>query len=365
MNPNRLSSDVTNKIIHVDMDAFYASVEQRDNPSLKNKPVAVGGGATRGVVAAASYEARKYGVKSAMPGIVAKRKCPDLIFVKPRFEVYKEVSNEIREIFYEYTDLVEPLSLDEAFLDVTKNKKGLPSATLIAREIKVKIKEKTGLTASAGISINKFLAKTATDIHKPNGLTLIPPDKIEPFIEKLPIEKFFGVGKSTAEKMHKMGILHGKDLKSISLERLKQSFGKQGQYFYNIARGIDNRPVVPDRTRKSVSAERTFEKDHRQESYLQEFLSGLIDKIYNWSIKNENFGRTLTVKIKDNQFKVFSKSYSSTLPFKEKELIEKVASELLGSLLDQKNYPPVRLLGFGISSLTKGTETDLQLTLDF
>ncbi|MCX2746127.1 DNA polymerase IV [Mangrovivirga sp. M17] len=365
MNANHLSSQITKKIIHVDMDAFYASVEQRDDPKLRNKPVAVGGGSNRGVVAAASYEARKYGVKSAMPGVIAKRKCPSLIFVKPRFEIYKQVSQEIREIFYEYTDLVEPLSLDEAFLDVTQNKLGILSATKIAKEIKRKIKETTGLTASAGISVNKFLAKTATDIHKPDGLTLIPPENVTSFIEKLPIEKFFGVGKSTSEKMHRMGISYGRDLKQLSLERLRSNFGKQGLYFYNIARGIDDRPVVADRIRKSVSAERTFDKDHRQESYLQDFLTGLIDKIYEWSKKNENFGRTITIKIKDNQFRIYSKSHSSTLPFKEKDLIQKVASQLLKDLLYEKKYPAVRLLGFGISTLTKANEGDLQLTIDF
>ncbi|MDF1550314.1 MAG: DNA polymerase IV, partial [Bacteroidales bacterium] len=232
----------TRKIIHIDMDAFFASVEQRDNPEYKGKPIAVGGTSARGVVAAASYEARKYGVYSAMPAKTAKKKCPFIIFVRPRFDVYKQVSNQIRQIFLEYTDLVEPLSLDEAYLDVTQHKKGKPSATLIAKEIKQRIFDETGLTASAGISINKFLAKIASDYRKPNGIFLIKPEDAEAFVEKLPIEKFFGIGKVAAEKMHNLGIYNGLDLKALSEIELIKKFGKQGSYFYHIARAIDNRP---------------------------------------------------------------------------------------------------------------------------
>ena len=245
------------KIIHIDMDAFFASVEQRDNPELKGKPVAVGGSGKRGVVAAASYEARAFGVYSAMSSKIALVKCPNLIFVRPRFDAYKAVSLVIRSIFRDYTDLIEPLSLDEAYLDVTTNKKGIPSATLIAQEIKNRIKIQTGLTASAGISINKFLAKIASDENKPDGLFVIPPGKVEAFVEALPVEKFFGVGKVTAGKMKQMGIHTGLDLKKRSKEDLIKDFGKAGSYFFNVAHGIDNREVEPYRERKSLGAEHT------------------------------------------------------------------------------------------------------------
>ncbi|MCK5700612.1 MAG: DNA polymerase IV, partial [Cyclobacteriaceae bacterium] len=249
------------KIIHIDMDAFFASIEQRDNPDLLGKPVAVGGAGKRGVVAAASYEARKFGVFSAMPASIALRKCPELIFTKPRFDVYKEVSNQIRQIFLEYTDLVEPLSLDEAYLDVTENKKGLGSATIIAREIKSKINSTTHLIASAGVSINKFLAKVASDQDKPDGLYVIKPNQAESFVDGLAIEKFFGIGKVTAKKMHELGINTGADLKQISIEELVRRFGKVGRYYFDIARAIDKRLVNPNRIRKSLGAERTFEDD--------------------------------------------------------------------------------------------------------
>ncbi|HAX14858.1 MAG TPA: DNA polymerase IV, partial [Leeuwenhoekiella sp.] len=246
------------KIIHVDMDAFYASVEQLDNPELRGKPVAVGGGSERGVVSAASYEARKFGVRSAMAGALARKLCPDLIFVKTRFDRYREISGQIREVFHEYTDLVEPLSLDEAYLDVTENKKGNPSATMIAKEIRAKIKEKTGLNASAGISINKFIAKVASDINKPNGQKTVNPEEVLPFLEALDIRKFYGVGKVTAEKMYQLGIFTGNDLKSKSLEFLQEKFGKSGNHYYNVVRGIHLSEVKPHRIRKSLGAERTF-----------------------------------------------------------------------------------------------------------
>lgn len=243
------------------MDAFYASIEQRDNPEFRGKPVAVGYSGRRGVVAAASYEARKYGVRSAMPSRTAIAKCPELIFAPPRFDVYRKVSNEIREIFLDYTDLVEPLSLDEAFLDITVNYKNIPSATLIVREIKLRIREQTGLTASAGVSVNKFLAKIASDFRKPDGLFVIKPEAAADFVANLEIERFFGIGKVTAEKMHRMGIHTGADLRTFDEQTLVASFGKAGHSYYRYARGIDNREVQPDRIRKSVGAESTFLED--------------------------------------------------------------------------------------------------------
>ncbi len=265
-----MAAATVRKIIHVDMDAFYASVEQRDNPELRGKPLAVGGAAARGVVAAASYEARKFGVHSAMPSATAARKCPDLIFVTPRFEVYRAVSQQIREIFAEYTPLIEPLSLDEAYLDVTENLKDMPIATEIALEIRAKIKAVTGLNASAGISYNKFLAKMASDLKKPNGQAVITPRNGPAFVEGLAVKKFHGVGPATAEKMHRLGIQTGADLKAQSLQFLTQHFGKSGPYFYGIARGIDERRVKPDRVRKSVGAEDTFAQDiHSYEPALE------------------------------------------------------------------------------------------------
>ncbi|HLP05808.1 MAG TPA: DNA polymerase IV, partial [Paludibacter sp.] len=249
------------KIIHIDMDAFFASIEQRDNPDYRGKPLAVGHAGTRGVVAAASYEARKYGVRSAMASKTALRKCPQLIFVMPRFDVYKSVSSQVLEIFREYTDLVEPLSLDEAFLDVTENHKNMPSATHIALEIKQKIFEKLSLTASAGVSFNKFLAKIASDFNKPNGIYVVTPETAAQFVEKLEIEKFYGVGKVTAKRMHQLGINTGADLKQWSIEGLVANFGKAGHFYYQNARGIDHRPVEPQHIRKSVGAETTFGHD--------------------------------------------------------------------------------------------------------
>ena len=267
------------KIIHVDMDAFYASVEQHDNPELKGKPIAVGGGAKRGVVAAASYEARKFGVRSAMSGVLAQKNCPDLIFVKPRFHRYKEVSAQIREVFFEYTDLVEPLSLDEAYLDVTNNKKGNPSASLIASEIRAKIFEKTGLTASAGISINKFIAKIASDYHKPNGQKTVNPEDVETFLEGLEIRKYFGVGKVTAEKMYQLGIFTGADLKTKSEAYLTEHFGKSGKYYYDAVRGIHLSEVKPHRTPKSIGAERTFSENLSSEVFMLSKLANIAEEI--------------------------------------------------------------------------------------
>ncbi|MGY8914723.1 MAG: DNA polymerase IV, partial [Flavobacteriales bacterium] len=263
------------KIIHVDMDAFYASVEQLDNPELKGKPLAVGGGETRGVVAAASYEARKYGVRSAMSGYLAKKNCPELIFVKPRFARYKEISQKIRNIFLDYSDLVEPLSLDEAYLDVTVNKKGNPSATLIAHEIRQRIYDELKLSASAGISINKFIAKVASDINKPNGQKTVNPEEVISFLEGLEIRKFYGVGKVTADKMYRLGIFTGLDLKTKSLDFLEDNFGKSGIFYFNVVRGIHLSPVKPNRIPKSVGAERTFDENLSSEIFMLERLDNI------------------------------------------------------------------------------------------
>ncbi|MEP1781549.1 DNA polymerase IV [Reichenbachiella sp.] len=353
------------KIIHIDMDAFYASVEQRDNPDLKGKPVAVGGSKSRGVVAAASYEARKFGVRSAMPSVTAYRKCPDIVFVKPRFDVYKEVSQVIRGIFFEYTDLVEPLSLDEAYLDVTNNKIGLPSATLIAQEIRKKIFESTQLTCSAGISINKFLAKTASDINKPDGMKLIKPEEAVDFIEKLKVKDFFGVGKVTADKMRRMGIHTGADLKSKSLGFLSKNFGKSGSYYFNICRGIDNRPVNPNRIRKSVSIENTFDNDLTDvievETELQTLAEGLEKRLLNNTIQ----GKTVNIKIKYSDFEQVTRSKTSTQWLGKSSEIEPLWKEIIRD--KQLVEKPIRLLGLGLSNLnSEENETQgLQLTLEF
>jgi DNA polymerase-4 len=349
------------KIIHMDMDAFYASIEQRDNPELRNKPVAVGGGSERGVVAAASYEARKYGVRSAMPGKIALVKCKHLVFVKPRFEVYREVSHQIMEVFLDYTDLVEPLSLDEAYLDVTENKFDIPSATLIAREIKDKIKEKTGLTASAGISINKFLAKTASDMDKPDGLYLIKPEEGETFIETLPIEKFFGIGKVTADKMRSLGIRNGFDLKQLSVSFLTQHFGKVGQYYYQISRGIDHRAVNPNRIRKSFGKETTFEKDLMEKTEIEATLSELGKRLFNKINERQIRGKTLTLKVKFNDFKQITRSKTTPLPIVTYNRFWSVSQDLLQTVDFDR---PVRLLGLAMSNFASD-EDYIQLEIDF
>ncbi|MCH7403389.1 DNA polymerase IV [Belliella kenyensis] len=352
------------KIIHVDMDAFFASVEQLDNPDLRGKPVAVGGNEVRGVVAAASYEAREYGVRSAMSGKMAALKCPHLIFVKPRFERYKEVSNQIREIFFEYTDLVEPLSLDEAFLDVTENKFGNPSASLLAQEIRDKIKATTGLNASAGISYNKFLAKTASDINKPNGQAVILPKEAEAFLEKMPIEKFFGIGAVTAEKMKKLGIHQGKDLKEYSLQFLTKRFGKSGLHFFNIVRGIHNSEVQPHRERKSLSAESTFENDLLNQDELVSALKKIFQELVRRMERTKIQGRTVTLKIKYKDFSLQTRSKSFE-QFPNQDKIWETVIELL-------NQTPltmaVRLFGIGVSNLNILEDRALygkQLWLDF
>ncbi|MEL6671433.1 MAG: DNA polymerase IV [Bacteroidota bacterium] len=352
------------KIIHVDMDAFYASVEQRDNPDLQGKPVAVGGSRHRGVVAASSYEARRYGVRSAMPSAKAYNLCPEIIFVRPRFDHYREISHQIRAIFFDYTDLVEPLSLDEAYLDVTSNKKGLTSATQIAREIRQRIWEDTQLTASAGISITKFLAKVASDIHKPNGLTLIPPDRALSFLEKLEIGKFHGIGKKTAAKMKKLGIHNGADLKAWSELELAQRFGKMGRHYYRIVRAMDKREVKPDRPRKSVGAENTFDIDLSQEDEMLERLRPLAEKVCERLQRIQAGGRTVTLKIKYHDFVQTTRSRSLQQYVNEIEAIWPILRELL----HQPAFPekPVRLLGVYMSNLDNEVDdVPRQLTLEF
>ncbi|WP_187772296.1 DNA polymerase IV [Agrobacterium sp. B1(2019)] len=360
------ATETIRKIIHVDMDAFYASVEQRDNPELRGKPLAVGGAAARGVVAAASYEARKFGVHSAMPSVTAARKCPDLIFVKPRFEVYRAVSQQIREIFAEYTPLIEPLSLDEAYLDVTENLKGMPVATEIALEIRAKIKAVTGLNASAGISYNKFLAKMASDLNKPNGQAVITPKNGPAFVEQLAVKKFHGVGPATAEKMHRLGIETGADLKAQSLAFLAQHFGKSGPYFYGIARGVDNSQVRPDRVRKSVGAEDTFSEDINDLDLATSELRPLADKVWSYCEARAFSGKTVTVKIKYSDFTQATRSRTTALPFVNCNEIFEAATGLLATVYPFKR--PVRLLGVTLSSLTHDRQRDNdqdQSQLDF
>lgn len=358
---------ILRKIIHIDMDAFYASVEQLDNPDLRGKPIAVGGSEERGVVAAASYEARKFGVRSAMSSIIAKRNCPHLIFVRPRFERYKDISSQIRKIFYEYTDLVEPLSLDEAYLDVTENKKGHPSATLIAREIRQKIKEKTGLNASAGISINKFIAKVASDINKPNGQKTINPEEVQEFLEKLEIKKFYGVGKVTAEKMYQLGIFKGADLKNKTEEFLTEHFGKSGSHYYYVVRGIHHSEVKPNRIRKSLGAERTFDENISSEIFMLERLENIAEEIERRLHKGGVAGKTVTLKIKYSDFSLHTRS--KTLPYfvSRKDIILETAKELL---YQEKMKESVRLLGISLSNLNteqseKKQEIAVQLKFDF
>ena len=337
------------KVIHIDMDAFFASVEQRDNPDLRGRPVAVGGARERGVVAAASYEARRFGVRSAMPSVTARRKCPDLIFVKPRFEVYKAVSGQIRAIFAEYTPLIEPLSLDEAYLDVTENLKGIASATQIAEEIRARIRAETGLTASAGVSYNKFLAKLASDQNKPDGLFVITPRMGPAFVEALPVGRFHGVGPATEARMHRLGIRTGADLKAQPASILEQHFGKAGPYFHAIARGIDHRPVRPDRIRKSVGAENTFERDLFNFEEMRHELQPLIDKVWRWCESSGVRGRTVTLKVKYADFRQITRSRSLSHDIQSRALLERISLDLLSPLLPTQQG--VRLLGVTLSAL--------------
>ncbi len=353
------------KIIHIDMDAFFASVEQRDEPAYRGKPLVVGGSPdSRGVVAAASYEARRFGIHSAMPSRTAAQRCPQLIFVRPRFDVYKAVSQQIREIFFEYTDLVEPLSLDEAYLDVTTNKRGLPSATLIAREIKERILEETQLTASAGVSINKFLAKTASGMKKPNGLFLITPDKAEAFVETLAIEDFYGIGKVTAEKMRGLGIFTGADLKKWSEEELFRKFGKTGRYYYKIARGQDDRIVEPNRISKSIGAEESFAVDLVQRRDMLSALAEIATTVEKRLGESRNGGRTVTLKVKYADYKQVTRSKTFLESVKDAEQLLDIATELLDSTEADKKK--VRLLGISLSNLDSESDSDdyKQLTIE-
>ncbi|MGB6153946.1 MAG: DNA polymerase IV [Pricia sp.] len=358
------------KIIHVDMDAFYASVEQLDNPELRGKPIAVGGSSQRGVVAAASYEARKFGVRSAMSSVLAKRNCPDLIFVKARFDRYKEISKQIRKVFFEYTDLVEPLSLDEAYLDVTVNKKGNPSATLIAKEIRQKIFEETGLNASAGISINKFIAKVASDINKPNGQKTVNPEEVLEFLEDLEIRKFYGVGKVTADKMYGLGIFTGKDLKEKSLEFLADKFGKSGSYYYHVVRGVHNSAVKPHRIPKSVGAERTFSENLSSEIFMLERLDHIAQELERRLKKSKIAGKTVTLKIKYSDFTLNTRSKTLSYFIADKNLILETAKQLL---YQEELQNSVRLLGISLANLNtedkkqkpKEETVSVQLKFDF
>ncbi|MEF8810002.1 MAG: DNA polymerase IV [Bacteroidales bacterium] len=352
------------KIIHIDMDAFYASIEQRDNPELKGKPVAVGKGSERGVVSAASYEARKYGIHSAMSSKIARQKCPGLIFVPGRMDVYKAVSREFMEIFFDYTDLVEPLSLDEAFLDVTENKKNIDSATRIAKEIRERIREKTGLTASAGVSINKFLAKIASDYDKPDGLYVIPPEKAEEFVAELPVEKFHGVGSVTAEKMHQLGIHTGADLKQKSLAWLNKYFGKVGLHYYNISRAIDEREVNPERIRKSVGTERTFDKDLQTRFEIITALYHIEKELMKRMERSASYGKTLTLKVKFSDFKQITRSKTLPETIHNFNLLHNTTKEIFNHLDfgDKK----IRLLGLSVSQLNnERKEQPIQLEFDF
>jgi DNA polymerase IV len=357
------------KIIHVDMDAFYASVEQRDNPQYRSKPLVVGGNPEkRGAVAAASYEARKFGIHSAMPSRTAIQRCPHLIFAQPRFEVYREISEQIRSIFLNYTHLVEPLALDEAYLDVTVNKKGIPSATAIAREIKQTILQKTHLTASAGVSFNKFLAKIASGMNKPDGLTVIQPDEAESFIETLPIESFYGVGRATAAKMQELGIHTGADLKQHSDRELVQHFGKVGRFYYQISRGIDDRPVNPNRIRKSIGAETSFDPDLEGREIIEQKLEAIALEVHQRIERNKAKGRTLTLKVKFADYRQITRSRTMLEYVEGQDQILVIALELLASV--ELEAQAVRLLGITLSNLDsemdepsyRQMELNLQLT---
>ncbi len=352
------------KIIHVDMDAFYASVEQRDFPELRGKPVGVGGLSPRSVLCTASYEARVFGVRAALPTSTALRRCPELIVVPPRFDIYAAISREIREIFGEYTDLIEPLSLDEAFLDVTENKTGNPSATRIAEEIKKKIFEKTSLTASAGVSCNKFLAKIASGYRKPDGLTVIPPEKAAAFVEKLSIRDFFGIGKVTAERLEGMGILTGADLKSKTEVELKQIFGKSGSYYFNVSRGVDHRPVQVSRERKSIGAENTFQQDLKKIVEMEANLEKISEDVVERMKKTGKYGKTVTLKLKYDDFTVNTRSRTLHETIQETHELFKIVRELLHS--PEAPSRAVRLLGVAVSKFdsptSKSPETGSQLT---
>lgn len=362
--PHPQDSPRPRKIIHVDMDAFYASVEQRDNPALRGKPVAVGGSSARGVVAAASYEARKFGVRSAMPSVTAARKCPDLIFVKPRFDAYKAESRRIRSIFAEYTPLIEPLSLDEAYLDVTENLPGLASATEIAERIRAAIKRETGLTASAGVSYNKFLAKLASDHRKPDGLFVITPRMGPAFVEALPVGRFHGIGPATAARMNALGIETGADLRQHDEAVLRQHFGKSGSFYFWIARGVDERPVRPDRERKSVGAENTFMTDLFTLDAAREAIAPIVEKLWRHCETSGIRGRTVTVKVKYTDFTLITRAHSDAMPVDSLADLARATDTLLAPLFPVPRG--IRLLGVTLSGLGTGpapAERQMRLSL--
>jgi DNA polymerase IV len=340
---------VMRKIIHIDLDCYFAAVEQRDHPELRGLPVAVGHEGERGVVMTASYEARAYGVHSAMPSRIARQRCPQLLFVRPRLDVYRSVSREIREMFLSFTDLVEPLSLDEAYLDVTQPKRGPVSGTLIARMIKEEIREKTGLTASAGVSFNKFLAKIASGMNKPDGLTVIKPEEAETFVESLPVEAFFGVGPRTAARMHELGIFTGLDLKGRSLEQLKEHFGKHGEHYYSIARALDERLVNPNRERKSLGAETTFARDTRDVEELKQALLPLCQTVTLRLAQAHLEGRVVVLKIKFSDFRIITRRATLPLPIHEPEEIHREAVRLLVEYVELTRS--VRLIGVSLQGL--------------
>lgn len=350
------------KIIHIDMDAFYASVEQMDNPALRGKAIAVGGSENRGVVSAASYEARKFGVRSAISGVLAKKYCPEIIFVRPRFDRYKEISTKIHKIFHEYTDMVEPLSLDEAYLDVTQNKKGNPSASLLAQEIRLRIFNEVGITASAGISVNKFVAKIASDYNKPNGQKTVNPDDVIPFLEELPIRKFYGVGKVTTEKMYQLGIFTGLDLKTKSVEFLEKHFGKSGAFYFNVVRGIHNSEVKASRITKSVAAEHTFDVNLSSEIFMLEQLEKIAASLEKRLKKHNISGKTVTLKIKYSDFT--QQTRSKTLPYfiADKSLILETVEELL---YQERMKDSVRLLGISLNNLNTEQKKAVVVQLKF
>lgn len=347
------------KIIHIDMDAFYASVEQRDNPALRGRPVAVGHDGPRGVVATASYEARPYGVRSAISSTLARRLCPDLVFVPARFEVYKAISQQIRDIFLEYTELVEPLSLDEAFLDVTHTR----SATMVAREIKERIREATGLTASAGVSVNKMLAKIASDYRKPDGLFTIAPSQIETFVAALPVERFFGIGEVTAEKMHRLGIRTGADLRQWDEAALVHRFGKAGHAYYGYARGIDERAVTPDRIRKSLGAETTFAEDTDDRERLLLELAAVREEVWNRIQQHEFKGKTVVLKLKYDNFRQITRSKTLFTAIDSSQTLHRVSEELLAAI--DFHGRKVRLIGLTVGNTSEACADCVQLRFDF
>jgi DNA polymerase IV len=340
--------DAVRKVIHIDLDAFYASVEQRDNADLRGKPVAVGRSRERGVVAAASYEARRFGVRSAMPSVTAARLCPELVFMPPRFDVYKAVSAEIRAIFHSYTDLVEPLSLDEAYLDVTPTSPDAPFASQLARQIRAEILAKTSLTASAGISYNKLLAKLASDHRKPNGQFTITPEMGSQFVEMLAVGQFHGIGPATAAKMHALGIRTGADLRTCTAAFLAQHFGKAGSFYYGISRGVDDRPVVPNRPRKSAGSETTFARDLDDEAQIRAALATLVDEVWSWRERSGACGRTVTVKVKYADFEQITRSRTLPEILASRAEFITVSRDLLDAVFPLQK--PIRLLGVSMSN---------------